>query len=783
MTTRESEEFRPSKPEICLGISIYQQPLEWIKEAVESVKAQEYTNWQLLIRPDGPKAITRDGEVWLKTLAARNPRIDILTGEQRLGTFGSYRFLFSQTKASYLVQLDADDTLQPDALSKAIRIISKNQASPFIYTRCNLIANNGTKLSLDQRSLKPWRKHADLVQFITFHMRLIRRDAYLEVGGYNSDFHFTGDYDLCLKLAELGEPKLLPEALYNYRLHSSSESQRQREATHQEALKATREALKRRKLDKKYALIHSLNPETITLTRRSNPPVVVAGMHRSGTSLLTRMLIGLGISFGTNLLSQDYDNPDGYQEDIDFLNLHRNWFAESLEDQQVGWSDGGWNKTQSINSLGKANWRGQAEELLKKRENLAGDDKWGWKDPRTTLLLPFWRHLRPELNLIGIYRSPWDISDALQRVRRSHGEVFRENPEIIHSLWRLYNQRLVEYLEAEPVRSVLLHAESLAIYSEKLPTIIQNRWDWRIHEQYRENYSKVSISKNRLRSIRLPDPIETLYSLVYPDLTSLWQQLQKKADLLNTDASTKDDYIPLLNNKEAKNPLLCIIIHTSNPCHHLVEAIASVERYRDIETDIEIIIVDDASTESSSIELLEKLHMIGYQLIRSKTSGLAASLNTGIEASNAELIIPLDGDNRLLEAYLNKGLRYMCKSHETDLYFGDRIDFGAINQRFRPGPLNEEKLFKANRIDPCAIVRRSLWSKCGGYDENLKALEGWDLLLSGLRRGMKSYYEPEPCFESRTRECPSQQQHLKELNSHQSTIEYLRTKHNLPLQL
>ncbi|KZR68007.1 Chondroitin synthase [Prochlorococcus marinus str. MIT 1313] len=730
-------------------MSIYQQPLEWIKEAVESVEAQDYRNWQLLIRLDGPKAIVRDGEIWLKSLATQHPQINILAGEKRLGTFGSYRVIFNQAKANYLVQLDADDTIQPDGLGKAFQVISKHQASPFVYTQCNLIANNGTRLSLDQRSLIPWHKDADLVQFITFHMRLIRRTAYLEVGGYDKEFHFAGDYDLCLKLAELGEPKHLPEPLYNYRLHSNSESQRQREATHQEALKAAREALKRRQLDSDYALIHSLDSEIITLTKRSNPPVVVAGMHRSGTSLLARMLTSLGVSFGKNLLSQDYDNPEGYQEDIAFLKLHRNWFASSLEDDEDGWLDGGWNQNQSISSLGKARWKGQAEELLKIRENSAGDDQWGWKDPRTTLLLPFWRHLRPELNLIGIYRAPWDISDALQRVRRPHGQQFRDHPEITHSLWKIYNQRLLEYLEAEPVRSVLLHAESLANHSEKLLSILQNRWDWRIHEQFRENYSKVPIRKNRLLSIRLPDPIETLYSLVYPDLTRLWLQLQNKADLLNTDASKNDNYIPLLNMNEVKNYVLCIVIPTSNPSHHLIEAIASVERYRDPNRDIEITIIDNASTKSSSLEILEKLDMIGYKVIRSHNSGLAASLNTGIEASNAELFIPLNDNNRLLAPYLNQGLGYMCKHLEIDLYFGDRIDFGASNQYFRPGPLNEEELVKAIRIDPCAIIRRSLWSKCGGYDENLKALESWDLLLSGLRSGIKSYYDPQPCFESR----------------------------------
>lgn len=770
---------RPGQFDVCVGISIYRQRHAWLQAAVESVIAQSLSTWQLLIRPDGPNSITNESLNWLKELAANDNRVYLIEGEERLGTFASYRLIFSQTKAKYLVQLDADDKLHPDALKNSTQLLNSNHVSSFVYTKCTLIDDNNIELGLDKRALRTWSKYNDLVQFIPFHMRLIRRSAYVKVGGYDSNFYYTGDYDLSLKLSEHANPLYLPEPLYYYRLHSSSESQKKRKLTHQEAVRAARNALRRRGMVEKHVLIHTFNPETVTLANKTRGPVIIAGMHRSGTSLLARMLNRLGVNFSSDLLPKDVDNPDGYQEDNAFLSLQRRWFSESIVDNQNGWRDWGWNSIQSISSLGHASWKNKAKQLLNHRENNIGSGRWGWKDPRTTLLLPFWRHLRPELMLVGIYRAPWDISDALQRLRHSQ---FRTHPEMILPLWQLYNKRIVEYLEAEPERCILVNAESLASSPEVLPHLTEDRWDWRCEDKSIEDELKEMIRPERLQRISLPDPIETLYSLVYPEIHELWCLLQKQSDLSRDYKSSANHSLLSLNKKPINDPMLCVVIPTYNPTHTLIEAIASVERNRNKETCIELIIVDDGSTLPGSLALLEGLRLAGYNIISQTNSGLAAARNTGIGSTTAGLILPLDDDNRLLSLYLNKGLEYMIGNVEVDVFYSDRIDFGAIHQLFRPGAIDSKDLVRTNRVDACAVFRRQLWIDCGGYDEKLEALEDWDLWLSGLSRGMKTCYAPEPGFEYRVRESSMLRRHLADAKAHRLTIEYLRSKHGLPIQ-
>jgi GT2 family glycosyltransferase len=74
----------------------------------------------------------------------------------------------------------------------------------------------------------PYSKERLLLDFITFHFRLMRRSVYEQVGGIDPTFECAQDYDLCLKLSEVTDVYHLPKVLYSYRTHQQSVSQQQR---------------------------------------------------------------------------------------------------------------------------------------------------------------------------------------------------------------------------------------------------------------------------------------------------------------------------------------------------------------------------------------------------------------------------------------------------------------------------------------------------------------------------------------------------------------------------
>jgi glycosyltransferase involved in cell wall biosynthesis len=770
---------------VCVGIAVYRQPLVWLREAVESVLSQTITDWILVVRVDGDEALEPDGLAWLTDQESRDSRIHIVHGHSQLGTFGSYQSLFKEVDCEFLVQLDADDRLPHQALEVALASLESEPQAPFLYSQARLIGPDGLPMELDRRSLVEWQPKIDLVQFIYFHLRLVRSTAYRQVGGYDANYFYAGDYDLSLRLSELGRPIYIPQPLYEYRLHPNSASQEKRELTHLEACRASRNAVRRRGLQEQYRLIQSPRNEAIVLELRKPRQIAVTGMHRSGTSMLSSLLARLGLDYGNDLVAADRDQPSGYFEDSQLVALHAEWFNHALYALPGGWLDWGWTPQQSVSRLGLYHWKRDAQSWLIKRQSShlskhgsASVHGWGWKDPRTTLLLPFWHDCCPSLKVVGIYRTPWDLSDALQRLVHPQ---FRLHPEMILPLWQLYNERLVEFAEAKPESCIILHAESMAKEPKSLPDILGERWDWEGLQDLDENWHENLIDSRRLRHLPGNDPIAALYAIAYPELVGILVRLQRCADLPCVDLMSFAE-MKVLQNERTLNPSITVVIPTFNPTHWLLESIASVERHRSSSCIVEIVIVDDGSTNATSLLLLSRLIEAGYTVLRQKNKGLAAARNHGISHARAPLVLPLDDDNRLLSPYLTQGINIMTANESVAFLYGDRVDFGACNQLFRPGPSAMNEISRINHIDACAIVRKSLWCELGGYDESLGALEDWDFWLSAARIGANACYLPRASFEYRVREGSMLRRHLRDAHCHLDTIMYLRKKHGVNVE-
>jgi glycosyltransferase involved in cell wall biosynthesis len=174
-----------------------------------------------------------------------------------------------------------------------------------------------------------------------------------------------------------------------------------------------------------------------------HPPVlVIAGMHRSGTSLVASLCQGGGIHIGDRLLGANSGNEAGHFEDLDF---HR-WHERVLRANGLG--------PEGYIAAGQVTvpdgLRREAEELVRERRGLGRP--WGWKNPRTTLLLDFWLELLPEAVFLGMVRPPWEVVDSLFR---RGDEAFRANPPFALAVWRHYNQALLAFAEKHPERTLV----------------------------------------------------------------------------------------------------------------------------------------------------------------------------------------------------------------------------------------------------------------------------------------------------------------------------------------
>jgi len=179
------------------------------------------------------------------------------------------------------------------------------------------------------------------------------------------------------------------------------------------------------------------------------PALVIAGMHRSGTSLAASLVASAGVHLGERLMGPERGNPLGHFEDLDFYELHQRALAAN------GLGREGFTCQDSIAVPPAV---GDAFDLLIKRRRGLGRP-WGWKDPRTTLFLEAWRERLPEAVFLLVFRRPWEVVDSLLR----RGDTaFAVNPRLAADVWLAYNRRLHDFFLAHRDRCLLVETARVA---------------------------------------------------------------------------------------------------------------------------------------------------------------------------------------------------------------------------------------------------------------------------------------------------------------------------------
>lgn len=175
----------------------------------------------------------------------------------------------------------------------------------------------------------------------------------------------------------------------------------------------------------------------------SPPCLILAGMHRSGTSLLGKFLQSSGINMGEQLLGANESNKYGHFEDVEILDYHREILIRENrgEEQWV---------------LGKPKItvedRRRAMQYVAKRR--ACGVAWGWKEPRTCVFLDMWSEIVPEAKYLFVYRSASQVLDSLGRRHSISRWDVGVNSKLT-DVWSFYNQCIIECVQKAPGRCLL----------------------------------------------------------------------------------------------------------------------------------------------------------------------------------------------------------------------------------------------------------------------------------------------------------------------------------------
>lgn len=196
-------------------------------------------------------------------------------------------------------------------------------------------------------------------------------------------------------------------------------------------------------------------------------------------------------------------------------------------------------------------------------------------------------------------------------------------------------------------------------------------------------------------------------------------------------------------------PTLSVVVTCYNLGAFLEEALDSVPQ----RPDVEVIVVDDGSTDPATREVLARLDRSRFKVIEQANLGLAKARNNGIKAALGRYILPLDADNRLHPVFLHRAIAVLDHDPEVGVVYGDAEYFGDREGRWVVGPYDFKRLLRSNYIDACACIRRTAWERAGGYDERMPHMgwEDWDMWLRLSALGVRFHYEAEVFFDYRVR--------------------------------
>ncbi|MBG1239899.1 CHAT domain-containing protein [Nostoc sp. NZL] len=239
----------------------------YLQEAIASVLVQTWQDFELLIWDDGS---TDESVAIAKGYAQQDGRVRVVQGHHQ-GVAAACKAAINQTSGTYIGIVDSDDILAPTALAQTATALNRHPETGFVYTDYLNIDPDGKVLGYGDRCSIPYSQENLLVNFMTFHFRLMRRSVYDQVGGVNESFSGCAyDYDLCLRLSEVAQVHRVQEPLYLYRIHSQSISVSRRTEQVLWSQKAIAQALWRRGLADKLEIDVELPAGRFILRRKKS---------------------------------------------------------------------------------------------------------------------------------------------------------------------------------------------------------------------------------------------------------------------------------------------------------------------------------------------------------------------------------------------------------------------------------------------------------------------------------------------------------------------------------
>lgn len=233
--------------------------------------------------------------------------------------------------------------------------------------------------------------------------------------------------------------------------------------------------------------ISALLRRTFSFLYPPGRPLMVVGMHRSGTSFLTGSLQQAGLELGQHSAWNPH-NLKGNRENQAIVAFHEALLAR----HGLAWDNP---------PATPLTWTALDVRAARKLvADYRGVEHWGFKDPRALLLVEGWRTLLPDLQFVGIFRHP----SAVARSLNARGGMPEHKA---FALWLAYNRRLLELHRQQPF-PLLCFDEDESVLHDKLDQILV---EVGLRPLQGERFFSPELKHHQQENKPLPDELQSVY--------------------------------------------------------------------------------------------------------------------------------------------------------------------------------------------------------------------------------------------------------------------------------
>lgn len=218
LTKQRNKEF-PYMPLFSILVPVYNTPIPYLREMLDSVRNQTYQKWQLCIANANPE--NEEAARILNKYLEMDKRIQVVNVPENLGIAQNTNKALSIAKGDYIGLLDHDDMLAADALFEVAKTINDKNAD-VIYTDEDKITMSGEKHF--QPNFKP-EYNLDMLRSNNYicHFFIAKASLMKEIGGFRGEYNGAQDYDMIFRCTERADNIVrIPKVLYHWRMHEQS---------------------------------------------------------------------------------------------------------------------------------------------------------------------------------------------------------------------------------------------------------------------------------------------------------------------------------------------------------------------------------------------------------------------------------------------------------------------------------------------------------------------------------------------------------------------------------